>query len=170
MRNPRIDAPPNLPFGGPADRWHVAINAHAQEFQKGGGSWQDMRFMYEAKTAAGEVPRLAFVFRREREGKLTQTHHQCSHDHEGTPVPDNHLTCCLGVECRACPHLLALDAAEVEPEELDVIKAWTCVTHIISQGGDMAGEGYVLAEDDRMFWDNVYTSLAMGLEEEGDDA
>lgn len=46
------------------------------------------------------------------------------------------------------------------PEDVDEAKAWTCAAHIVSQGGDRMGEGYMLRVDDRMFWDNVYSSLA----------
>ena len=119
----RIEAAPRIPFSGPTHRWHVAINAHASAV-----GHKDMRFMYEAKDAAGEAARLPVLFKMEREGTLRKRHHQCSHDHDGEPVSDNHLTCCLGVECRKCPHLLALDSAELEPDEKDVVKAWTCVT------------------------------------------
>lgn len=170
--------------------WHRAVNEYEAPFAAG----RDVRadrdgkdFMYQARHAAHEVPRLALLFRREREGKLGTVHKQCSHDHAGTPVPDNHLTCCLGVECRKCPHLAALDAVQtrrtftrtgieegtgipiIEPvdhpipaEQRDVLKAWTCVTHILMRGGDHAGEGYVMTVDDRMYWENVYSSLAGG--------
>lgn len=142
--------------------WHVVINRHADATTPR----DDMRFMYEAKDCADEVPRLALLFKREREGRLAKVHHQCSRDHEGEAVPDNHLTCCLGVECRACPHLLAIDHVTRPEEERDVMKAWTCATHIIREGGDQAREGFVLTVDDKMYWQNVYESLAQGDEEE----
>jgi hypothetical protein len=46
-------------------------------------------------------------------------------------------------------------------EERDEAKAWTCATHIISKGGDIAGEGFILTTDDRMYWDRLHASLAM---------
>lgn len=64
------------------------------------------------------------------------------------------------MECRKCPHLAALDKAEMEPEKRDWIKAWTCVGHILSKGGDVAGEGFLTTVDDRMYWDSVHQSLA----------
>ena len=76
------------------------------------------------------------------------------------PVPENRLSCCLGVECRKCPELLALEKASLTPEQIDVAKAWTCVGHIASQGGDPMKKGYLLTVGDRMFWDNVYESLS----------
>lgn len=148
--------------------WHVAVNACATE--RGHDDWP--KFMYEAHTAADEVPRMALLFRLEREAKLRQTHQHCSHC-EPEPVKDNHLTCCLGTKCRECPFLLALETAKLTPEQIDQAKAWTCAAHIISKGGDMMGEGYLLTVDDRMYWDRLHSSLASaygmveGDEEEG---
>lgn len=134
-------------------RWHVAINRYNTN-----GKFE--RWMYEAKSAADEVPRLQILFANERERTLPSTHQQCSHS-PGKPIADNHLTCCLGVKCRECPHLMALEAIETgNPAEIDQAKAWTCATHIISKGGDFANEGYLLTVSDRMFWDQVYQNLA----------
>lgn len=125
-------------------------------------------WMYEAMHAHEESQRLQRLFAREREGKLPAVHVQCAT--VGTPpveVPDNHLTCCLGVECRKCPFLLGLEGGgdrALTPEQLDEAKAWTCVAHILSKGGDPAGEGYILTTDDRMYWDATYASLAAGME------
>lgn len=110
---------------------------------------------------ADEVPRMAYVLRLERTGALPQRHQQCSH----SPVEkiENTLTCCLGVKCRECPYLLALEKAErMTPEQIDVAKAWTCAAHIVSKGGDVAREGYILTTGDRIYWDRVYESLSHG--------
>lgn len=136
-------------------RWHVAINR-----AEAPGGWEAKRFMYDAKHAAHEVPRLAAVFGRERRGQLTKTHIQCSHS-SPEPVPENYTTCCLGARCSECPFLLAIEAQEeLTEDQRDLAKAWTCVTHIISKGGDVAGEGYILTVDDRMYWENLYRSMA----------
>ena len=142
--------------------WHVAINTFAtpkmaHKAPTGKSDWP--RFMYEAKTMAAEVPRMVLILRQERVGALDAMHKQCSMS-PTVPVQDNHLTCCLGVECRKCPELLALDKAAMKPEEIDVAKAWTCAAHIVSKGGDTMGEGYLLTVGDRMFWDNVYSNLS----------
>lgn len=135
--------------------WHKAINNFnipliGEEFRK---------WMYEAKTLFQEVPRLKLLFAMEREGKLKKVHKQCSLS-PAEPIAENYLTCCLGVKCCECPELKALDKIEKATlEQIDEIKAWTCSTHIVSQGGDPAGEGYILTVDDRMFWDNVYKSM-----------
>lgn len=39
--------------------WHAAVSQHQDEQRKAGRSWGDARFMYDAKTMADEVPRLA---------------------------------------------------------------------------------------------------------------
>lgn len=141
--------------------WHVAINQfHWPKDGTNRPDWDAHRFMYEAKTASQEVPRLEYLFKKARTGQLPQTHRQCSRS-EPEPLPTpNELTCCLGVKCATCPMLLALERIEGDPEDIDRAKAWTCATHIISEGGDAAAEGYVLTTDDRMFWDRVYESMA----------
>lgn len=134
--------------------WHVQINRFTSEHgHKGHG------FMYEAKAAADEIPRLVIQFGRERRGELPQVHRQCSHSGEDKAV-DNHLFCCLGKRCSECPILQAIERMDRSDDEKDFAKAMTCVTHIISEGGDQMNEGYVLAVDDRMFWDNVYRNLS----------
>lgn len=138
--------------------WHVAINRH--HYPEAGRS-ERSPWMYAAKDAAGEVYRLPLLFKMEREGTLPKIHRQCSHSAPAEIVA-NALSCCLGVKCATCPQLLALDAMKAAPDDIDRAKAWTCVAHILSEGGDVAGEGFVLTTDDRMYWDNVYSSLSGG--------
>jgi hypothetical protein len=138
--------------------WHVAVNRHQDALRADGKTWE--RFMYEAKTMADEIPRMVMLFKQEREKALPQTHQQCSMQ-SPVPVKDNHLSCCIGVKARECPHLLALEKMERStPEDIDTAKAWTCAAHIVSQGGDVMNEGYMLRVDDRMYWDSVYASLS----------
>jgi hypothetical protein len=139
-------------------KWHIALNA----YNNVGGDFR--HWMYEAKNMADEVGRIALWFGRERTGELPKIHKQCSHQ-EAVPITENHLSCCLGVKCKECPHLLAIDKAEVTPEQLDEIKAWTCCSHILHElgahpNGIDTSKGYILTVGDRMFWDNVYSSLA----------
>ena len=144
--------------------WHVAVNRHQDERRKEGKEWAEARFMYEAMHMADEVPRMAMLFKYEREKALPQMHQQCSMQ-DPVPVKDNHLTCCKGVKTRECPHLLALEKiARCTPADVDTAKAWTCAAHIVSRGGDHANEGYMLRVDDRMYWGNVYVSLASEYE------
>lgn len=139
-------------------QWHVALNGYKPDDGMA-PSW-----MYEAKRAVAESKRLALLFSMERQGKLPAVHRQCSHSADEA-IADNRLTCCLGVECRACPELLALDkTVGVSSEFIDEAKAWTCVSHILhTRGGGWVdtSEGYVLTTGDHMFWERVYENLSM---------
>lgn len=135
--------------------WHVSINKHSANV-----GFEGMCFMYEAKAMASEVPRLARLFAMERQAKLPKEHKQCSMSPK-EPIVNNHLKCCLGKVCAECPHLKALDGTqEASLEQIDLMKAWTCATHIVSQGGDVANEGYVLTTGDIMFWERVHTGFS----------
>jgi hypothetical protein len=138
--------------------WHVSINNHATIQQARAKEWPG--WMYQCKHAVEEVPRLALLFEMERTQKLRKIHRQCSHS-TTEQVSDNHLSCCLGEECRKCQHLLSMDQAKILPEQRDWIKAWTCVGHILASGGDVSGEGFLMTVDDRMYWDRVYEHLSM---------
>ena len=143
--------------------WHVQINKHMET-----ADFTQDRFMYEAKTASDEIPRLTHLFGLERRGKLPQVHRQCSHS-QPEPIKDNHLSCCLGTRCSECPMLISIENMNRPDEEKDFAKAMTCVTHIINKDGDMSGEGYLVTVDDRMYWDRVHKSLASGGEYEPND-
>lgn len=141
--------------------WHVAINQLNYRRREAGKDW--CRFVYAAKSAADEVPRLAMLFKRERDKDLPDTLKRCSHAHP-EPIPDNHLTCCLGIKCAECEYLLAIDGAELSDEQKDAAKAWTCVTHAISKGDHVdTSEGVVMTVGDRMYWDGVYRNLASAM-------
>lgn len=115
--------------------------------------------MYEARTMADEVPRLTALFAKQRLGSLPQSHHQCSM--QQPQAITNVLTCCLGVKTLECKELLALEKMiRVDPSDIDAAKAWTCVGHIASRGGDVMNEGYVTSTSDRMFWDRTYQNMA----------
>ena len=126
--------------------------------------------MYLAKRAAEERPRLQRLFEMERSGDLPKLHRQCSHS-EVEKVVDNHLTCCLGVECRKCPELLALESmSPAGKPDIDYAKSWTCVGHILHESGKQlldTSEGFILTTDDRIYWDCVYDSMAGYDSEEG---
>ena len=140
--------------------WHVAVNKRQDAIRVAGEPWA--HWLYDAMYMADEVPRMAALFAAEREGRLPTIHQQCSHSLP-VPVVESHLTCCLGTRANECAHLAAIGKIQrATPEEIDTAKAWTCAAHIVSSGGDVAGEGYMLREDDRMFWDSVYSSLAGG--------
>lgn len=139
--------------------WHVALN----EYNQIGGEFR--RWMYEAKSASREVPRMALLFSRERKCELPKIHRQCSMS-EPVVVEDNKLTCCIGQVCKTCPHLIAIDKAAMPDEDKDIAKAWTCATHILITEDLDTSEGFILTEDDKMFWANVYDSMSKTLPED----
>lgn len=136
-------------------RWHVLINKFHEH--KKGTDWAF--FMYEAKRLAEELPRIALWFKNEREGQMPKLHQQCSHQ-KAVPIEDNHLTCCLGVECRKCPFLLALKSDTLSPDEQDQVFSFTCATHILWQPSHTVdtSEGYIKTVGDQMFLDNLYNN------------
>lgn len=140
-------------------KWHEAVNAFHSESKQA----EHRHWMYEAMDVYQEIPRLIRIHGMERKGELVKLHQQCSHSIP-EELKENHLTCCLGIKCKECPELLALESAELQPEEIDIAKAWTCAAHIISKGGDISNEGYILDESDKRYWANLYESLA-GQEE-----
>lgn len=124
--------------------WHAAINKLGRD-----GSHAP-RWMYEAKAAADEVPRLARLFSLERRNILPPTQ-----------LKDSGLECCLGVKCAECDYLKALEnMPRCTPEHSDIAKAWTCAAHIISEGGDTANIGYVLTGSDRRHWSALHAIMA----------
>jgi hypothetical protein len=137
-------------------KWHGALNEYNSK-QKEFKHW-----MYNAKTIVTEIPRLKILFEVERLNKLPTEHKQCSMA-VTVPVKDNHLTCCLGITCRECPELLILDKIEASIEDIDEIKAYTCTAHILYEAAKRivdTSEGFILTEDDKMYWQNVYKSLS----------
>lgn len=145
--------------------WHRAINEYHTQNKLHGEGWK--YWMYDAKHLADEVGRIAIWFMYERTGQLPTIHKQCSHS-EAEAIPNNHLSCALGVNCKECPFLLALEKAETIPEKLDEIKAWTCATHIIHEKAIHPNsfddsEGYIKHEGDKMYWSNVFESLSQAV-------
>lgn len=118
--------------------WHQAINAYADDPQyfprpTDGSSKDWPRMMHTARRISDEVPRMVLLFQYEREHGLPDSFKLCAHDPlPAKPLPDNHLRCALGQECRKCPHLAAIDrSVRMTPEAKDEAKAWTCATHFL---------------------------------------
>lgn len=117
-------------------QWHVACNAEsdrlAAEAPKNGQSRPWAKMMHTARKISDEVPRMVLLFQYERERGLPNSYKMCGHDpRPATPLPDNHLACALGQQCRKCPHLAAIDRSAMTPEAKDEAKAWTCATHFL---------------------------------------
>ena len=148
--------------------WHNALNRFHEKSGPPHGEFRS--WMYEAKSMADEVPRIALMHKMEREGKLPDLHQQCSYS-PTEPIEDNRLNCCLGVECRTCPELLFLGDGNLSPEELDIARAWTCAAHIVSYTKRRidTSEGYLLTRGDQMYCSTVYENLSSYMREEEEE-
>lgn len=128
IRGYKLTRPDNMSTdrrGCGTNEWHGALNG------QGIGN-QAPHWMYTAKMVADEVPRMILLFESERRGLATH-YKMCGHDpRPAKPLPDNHLRCALGKECRKCPFLARIEAKEnMTNEAKDEAKAWTCATHIL---------------------------------------
>lgn len=141
--------------------WHVAINVESDRLRAAGQEFP--RMMYAAKSISDEVPRMVLLFERERTTGMPSTYKMCAHDpRPATPLPDNHLACALGQECRKCPHLAAIDRSErMTPEAKDEAKAWTCATHFLLESKpDVFFEGILHDKSDAAFDARLAASFA----------
>lgn len=133
--------------------WHVACNAESDRLRAAGGKeWP--RMLYSAMKISDEVPRMVLLFQREREHGMPTSLKMCGHDpRPATPLPDNHLYCELGQECRKCEYLAAIDRSErMTPEAKDEAKAWTCATHFLLESDpDVFFEGILHDKSDDAF-------------------
>ena len=145
------------------NEWHGAINRYQDEQRKAGKEWAPM--LYTAKMVSDEVPRLILKFEQERRG-LPTGFKMCGHDPAPPkPLPDNHLKCWLGKECRKCEYLAAIESAPgMTNEAKDEAKAWTCATHILLESRpDDHFEEFLYDKGDVAFHDRMARSLA-GIE------
>ena len=147
--------------------WHSAINRFANDeshFPKPtDGRRKDWpRMMYTAKMVSDEVPRMILLFEQERRG-MPQSYKMCGHDPSpATPLPDNHLRCHLGQQCRKCHYLQAIESApDMTNEAKDEAKAWTCATHILLESSpDTYFEGFLRDKSDDAFHARMARSFA----------
>ena len=146
------------------NNWHRLLNKYNS------GEDEFHRWMYEAKSMHVELGRLQRLFAKERKNELPKIHQQCSLS-VPEKIENNHLTCCLGIKCAECNHLKALEDKGIDQEKVDEMKAFTCVAHILFSSGNNiidTSEGYILTVDDRMFWNDIFQSLADGERAEND--
>jgi hypothetical protein len=131
--------------------WHCKLNKFNDIKKSKFEHW-----MYEAKRIWEALPSMIKSFELESTGKLTKEYKHCSMS-PAIPLKDNKLNCCLGKVCRDCDYLKALSGLENENEA----KAYTCISHILHNIEKCdTSEGYLLTDDDKMFWQNTYKSLA----------
>lgn len=194
MRGFKLTGPDNMStdrFGCGTQAWHHAVNQYSDRLRKDAKAGttspvptelhrQSVRsahdksmMMYLAMRLSSEVSRMILLFERERTTGMPQQVKFCAHD-PAPPValPDNHLKCNLGVACRSCPHLAALEASDMTPEAKDEAKAWTCATHILLEANPAHGVPYIETflsdKSDAAFNDRMARSF--GAEFPGDEA
>lgn len=141
--------------------WHVAINAESDRLRAAGQEFP--RMMYAAKSISDEVPRMVLLFERERTTGMPGSYKMCAHDpRPATLLPDNHLSCAFGQECRKCPMLAAIDRSDrMTPEAKDEAKAWTCATHFLLESKpDVFFEGILHDKSDAAFDARMAASFA----------
>lgn len=159
--------------------WHCWINKRQQERSKD-EPWEHS--LYEFKSMLQFLTYGAKQIKDAFEGKLPQTHRQCSH-HPVEKLPVLNVLKCSreGTDVTKCPLLQSLaavfDETKVEPKPRTMLydlMAKTCAWHIyakavgIPEGHHFAIDtsmGYLMDETDRMFWNRVHTSMMMDPED-----
>lgn len=155
----RADNFSTLRRGCGTNDWHAAINTESERRRKAKEPYPGM--MYDAKRISDEVPRMILLFERERTTGMPDKYKMCAFEAEATPLPDNHLRCALGQECRKCPHLAAIDRfPTMTPEAKDEAKAWTCATHFLLESKpDVYFETILRDKSDDAFDDRMARSF-----------
>ena len=163
IRGYKLTRPDNLSTdarGCGTQGWHSAINRFSDKEHAAGNPHP--RMMYTARMIADEVPRMILLFEQERRGLPTR-YRMCALDPApATPLPDNHLRCALGVECRRCDYLAAIESDPAMTNEAkDEAKAWTCATHTLLRSQDEVYLDQVLRDkSDDAFDDRLARSFA----------
>ena len=163
--------------------FHVWINSEADRFREKKADAIDPheRGLYNFRSALQMLDWLGKQITKERLGKLTMLHQQCSHCNP-EPLKENYLQCWLGKKLVECPILLRLREtfavekkrqyyADITDEQIDEVAAMVCVWHML-MGTDAFvdwNEGAIQDVSDRMFWRNVYDNLMGGEQNEKSD-
>src|SRR5690606_38368049 len=119
--------------------WHVGINRFSDAERKAGRDCP--HWLYDAKGAAQETFRLMYLWLRERQ-------------------QDTDVICALGVRCRDCPILQNIEQAlneerardfrTIEDSDIDMVKTFTCINHMLQDDRRISfGEGCLHTRDDR---------------------
>lgn len=162
--------------------YHVWINRRQDEIRKKGGEWEYS--LYEFKSLMHLLEHGGKRIEEAYTGKLRQVHQQCSRT-APQKIEKNCLKCCLGKDVTECEILVSIKNtfddergrecgtlrkfyADVPDSEMYRLMAQTCAWHIYKtvtkgQEGHWAcdtSEGHLMDTSDRMFWGNVYASLA----------
>lgn len=161
--------------------WHVWMN---RQNKIGDDNWDHS--MYEFKNMLEFLEYGHISIREAFEGNLRKVHQQCSRQ-APVEIKENSLRCCSeNVDVTKCPLLLSLKAV-FEEEKLHHpvpdgllyrTMAKTCAWHIhkVACGipnkhwGCDTSEGYLKDESDRMFWSNIYESMASSCDPDDEPA
>lgn len=158
IRGYKLTRPDNMSTdrrGCGTSEWHGALNG--KDIRDHAPHW-----MYTAKMIADEVPRMILLFEQERRG-MPSSYKMCGHDpRPATPLPDNHLYCSLGKQCRKCPFLARIEAnSAMTNEAKDEAKAWTCATHVLLENKpDVYMESILRDKSDDAFDRRMIASFA----------
>jgi hypothetical protein len=171
--------------------WHVWINRRQHE-RGNEAPWEHS--LYEFKSMLQFLTYGAKQIKEAFDGKLPQTHQQCSHQPVEQLKVLNTLKCSReGIDVTTCPILLSLrDTFQTElervypfngkkanpdlsPDAVYDLMAKTCAWHIyaeavgIPEGHHFAIDtsmGYLIDETDRIFWNRVHDSMATNFSDE----
>lgn len=154
-----------------------------------------MGSMYSWKSALQTLAWAPKMLKKAFTGTLDTQHQQCSRC-KPVPVENNELRCWLGQDVTKCPILLDLQAclkeqttkplpsgqpsyyASVTEDDIYEVMGAVCVWHLLASDWSQDrkelpapafvdwNEGAFSDASDRMFWENVYTSMAQGMAED----
>lgn len=164
--------------------WHTWMNRRQRELASTDPAAKFEHSLYKFKEILQFLEYGHEIIREAFEGRLATVHRQCSHQ-PAVQITGNSLKCaCMGQDVTTCPILLGIkevfEEANREPrgsfppcdlpvEMMYRTMAKTCAWHSYKischiEDGRLSGcdlsEGILLDESDRMFWRNVYDSLA----------
>ena len=170
--------------------WHVWINRRnrldGDNPRQPSVTDPPMGSMYSWKSALQTLTWTPGALKKAFTGALATQHQQCSHC-KPVPVENNELRCYLGQDVTKCPILLDLQAcfkeqptclASVADDDIYEVMGAVCIWHMLA--ADWAqdrkdlpppafidwNESAFQDKSDRMFWENVYTSMAQGMAED----
>ena len=170
--------------------WHVWINRRnrldGDNPRQPSVTDPPMGSMYSWKSALQTLTWAPGALKKAFTGALATQHQQCSHC-KPVPVENNELRCYLGQDVTKRPILLDLQAcfkeqptclASVADDDIYEVMGAVCIWHMLA--ADWAqdrkdlpppafidwNESAFQDKSDRMFWENVYTSMAQGMAED----
>lgn len=122
--------------------WHVGMNRYSETERAAGNAFP--HWLYNVKSAAHEMYRLMYLW-------------------ESDKATDTNLRCMLGVKCRDCGILQAVEGAmreeqiserpfkrDITDDDIKAAKVMTCLGHMLQTApGEYMGEGMIKSKADR---------------------